>query len=376
MLLTEKVDDRVYTLEDVKQRTLDNPDQMSVYIAGPMTGRAKFNYPAFDALELALERRGYIVASPARLDSAETRRVALQSVDGAPGSGTTNGETWGDFLARDVKMIADTVDAVVLMPGWETSKGARLEAFIARHVGKPVFYNVTWEWQHSNPDAAHADICLCKLLPDDEYGIDFIEVDDAELDHVLTTSDVEVLLKLERDNAKPQVSAESEAFVTAPEAIRREARRLDEMIQAYQESEPKVKITSLNGKPDYLPGKEVRVTDPATGGQKGSKNARYDLIPAWPLDQLAKVYGGGAQKYDDNNWRKGYNWGLSVAALQRHLSAWLQGEDCDPEVSELAGEPVNHLANVMWHCCTLMTFQHEGLGTNDLADRPDREDTA
>ena len=51
---------------------------------------------------------------------------------------------------------------------------------------------------------------------------------------------------------------------------------------------------------------ETRVVSD-TGGEKGSKQARYDLIPAIPLDELARVYGRGAEKYLERNWERGYD---------------------------------------------------------------------
>lgn len=114
---------------------------------------------------------------------------------------------------------------------------------------------------------------------------------------------------------------------------------------------------------------EVRMTDPETGGQKGVKVERFDLIPAEAHRQLALVYGAGAMKYDDDNWRKGYKWRWSLGALERHLNAWKRGENFDAELSERAGEPVSHLAAVMWHAAALMTFYNEGLGTDDIPER-------
>ncbi len=99
--------------------------------------------------------------------------------------------------------------------------------------------------------------------------------------------------------------------------------------------------------------REVRITDPDTGAQKGSKDERHDLIPSGALAALARVYGYGAGKYDDHNWRKGYVWSLSYAAMQRHLRAFWGGEDYDPE----SGLP--HLAHAAWHCFTLLTFMEE-----------------
>lgn len=106
---------------------------LKVYLAGPMTGLPQFNFPAFDAAASQLRDRGYDVVSPAELDDPETRKAALASPDGAPGTGSHEGETWGDFLARDVKLIADGgIEAIFVLPGWHRSRGARLETFIGR----------------------------------------------------------------------------------------------------------------------------------------------------------------------------------------------------------------------------------------------------
>jgi len=105
---------------------------------------------------------------------------------------------------------------------------------------------------------------------------------------------------------------------------------------------------------------EITMTDPKTGGQKGSKLARFDLIPPDALWELAEVYGRGAEKYDDRNWEKGYKWSLNVAALQRHLHQWLMGEDVDPDTECM------HMAQVAWHAFALLTFSMRGLGTNDV----------
>lgn len=104
---------------------------MKWYLAGPMSGIPQFNFPAFDEAATALRAQGLSVISPAELDEPAVREEALASLDGIPkGRTQAGGQTWGDFLARDVKIIADEVDGIILMRGWERSKGARLEAFV------------------------------------------------------------------------------------------------------------------------------------------------------------------------------------------------------------------------------------------------------
>ena len=109
------------------------------------------------------------------------------------------------------------------------------------------------------------------------------------------------------------------------------------------------------------PSTEIRITDPKTGGQKGQKDERFDLMPFDALEEVARVYGTGAKKYADDNWLKGYSWRLSAGALLRHVGRFMLGEDYDRESGHL------HLAHAAWHCMTLITFKMRALGTDDRA---------
>lgn len=73
---------------------------------------------------------------------------------------------------------------------------------------------------------------------------------------------------------------------------------------------------------------ETRTTS-STGGQKGVKLERHDLVPIGPLRELATHFGLGAQKYDNHQWRQGYEWSKSYSALERHLKLFWQGLDFD-----------------------------------------------
>lgn len=69
-------------------------------------------------------------------------------------------------------------------------------------------------------------------------------------------------------------------------------------------------------------------------------------------DTLAIVSGA-------RNWERGMAWSRPFAALQRHLTAWWEGERADPETG------MSHL----WHagCCIvfLISFELRGIGTDD-----------
>ena len=84
---------------------------MKIYIAGPMTGIPDLNYPAFDALAEKLRAAGHAVINPAE--------------NPVPPCGS-----WLGYMRMSVAQVS-TVDCVVMLPGWESSRGATLEHHIA-----------------------------------------------------------------------------------------------------------------------------------------------------------------------------------------------------------------------------------------------------
>jgi hypothetical protein len=102
------------------------------YLAGPMSNKPQFNFPMFFRVGKRLRELGYDIVSPAEIDDKEDNGAALQSPDGDPTNRThMNNKTWGDFLARDVKLLADGgITGIIFLPEWETSSGAKLEATV------------------------------------------------------------------------------------------------------------------------------------------------------------------------------------------------------------------------------------------------------
>ncbi len=105
------------------------------YLAGPMTGYPQFNIPLFDQVTALLRADGYTIVSPAERDTYETRLAALESQTGDHTDMTFKSETYGDMLARDMKILADEVDGIILLPGWAESNGAKTEAYIGLMTG-------------------------------------------------------------------------------------------------------------------------------------------------------------------------------------------------------------------------------------------------
>jgi nucleoside 2-deoxyribosyltransferase len=96
------------------------------------------------------------------------------------------------------------------------------------------------------------------------------------------------------------------------------------------------------------------------GGVKDNVNKpRLDLIPALPLFKTGEVLAFGARKYKPHNWRLGLSWLETFGSLERHLHAWLDGEDVDRESG------YHHLAHAMCQLLFLSEFVFRGTGEDD-----------
>jgi hypothetical protein len=90
-----------------------------------------------------------------------------------------------------------------------------------------------------------------------------------------------------------------------------------------------------------------------------SGKPRYDLIPGDALDDLAKLYDYGAQKYAERNWEKGMSWSRCFGSLMRHAWAFWRGEDIDPESG------IHHMTHAAWNCIALVSYSKRKVGLDD-----------
>ena len=90
-----------------------------------------------------------------------------------------------------------------------------------------------------------------------------------------------------------------------------------------------------------------------TGGRKFDGNKlEYGLLPPLALEETVRVLTFGAQKYERDNWKKvPESKRRYFDALQRHLWAWKQGEQNDPEDGK------HHLAHAL--CCLMFLYEHD-----------------
>lgn len=84
-------------------------------------------------------------------------------------------------------------------------------------------------------------------------------------------------------------------------------------------------------------------------GAAGAVKTPLGLIPPHAMEQTAWVHKLGADKYGPWNWREtGVCASTYVNAILRHLNAWRDGEDLDPESG------ISHLAHVACSANILM----------------------
>lgn len=89
-----------------------------------MSGIPDYNRPAFASAAIVLRRAGLTVFNPGELDEK-----------------VVNPFTWERCMKECIGELVRQ-DAIILLPHWESSKGARLEFNIAYELGIPIFH---WE---------------------------------------------------------------------------------------------------------------------------------------------------------------------------------------------------------------------------------------
>ena len=92
----------------------------TAYLSGPMSGIKDFNYPAFHANAAFLRNSGWDVLSPAELDADLGINADMVMTE----------EIYLDIIKHDYAALIKS-DAIAFMPGWEKSRGAKLESDFA-----------------------------------------------------------------------------------------------------------------------------------------------------------------------------------------------------------------------------------------------------
>lgn len=92
---------------------------LKVYLSGPMKGFENSNYPAFEKATDNLRHQGYYVYSPHEFMPAGQPSIAMLR----------------KAFAAYSKFICEEADRIVLLPGWENSRGAKAERALGECCG-------------------------------------------------------------------------------------------------------------------------------------------------------------------------------------------------------------------------------------------------
>lgn len=99
----------------------------TIYVAGPMTGRHLYNWPAFEAAARMLRRLGWTVHCPTEIDEQEGMVVAVRDEFGTIHDVyTTDKFDYETILQIDLSVVRE-MDAIFLLNDWHQSSGARRE---------------------------------------------------------------------------------------------------------------------------------------------------------------------------------------------------------------------------------------------------------
>jgi len=111
------------------------------YIAGPMRGFPKYNFPAFLDADEQVRRRGFETLNPAVIEIEQGLDPINRPEEAEERVSQFTSEDWMEVILRDLGCILTLdpkTDALFVLPGWERSTGAVAEVMLARWMGVQV----------------------------------------------------------------------------------------------------------------------------------------------------------------------------------------------------------------------------------------------
>lgn len=137
-----------------------------IYLSGPMTGKPDLNRPAFKRYADIVRAMGYEVVNPHDVPATKY------------GGGLVEGEpSYDDYLLSDIVSLVKC-DGILMLPGWQESKGARVELEIAMVLGHSFFRTldelVDVEWHDQLPRVYNTKIVSTAFGPLESVGLESV----------------------------------------------------------------------------------------------------------------------------------------------------------------------------------------------------------
>lgn len=109
-----------------------------IYLSGPMTGIDDLNRPLFKRYENTVRAMGFNPINPHDIKPTDAH--------GLPYTGEAG---YDHFLLSDIEVLVKC-DGILMLPGWEQSRGAKVELEIALVLGHCYFETLdglmSWDW--------------------------------------------------------------------------------------------------------------------------------------------------------------------------------------------------------------------------------------
>lgn len=101
--------------QDILEEFTASKGMNKLYLSGPMTGVENFNHALFNKVAAEFRHVGFEVCSPSEFFDGDTTRDR------------------SEYMREAFKYLLEA-DTVVILPGWEGSKGARIEIMVAQEL--------------------------------------------------------------------------------------------------------------------------------------------------------------------------------------------------------------------------------------------------
>lgn len=108
---------------------------MKVYLAGPMRGIRAYNHPAFDRAAAILRDEGHEVFSPAEHDRELHPEIDWHNCVGDLYEDGIPPKAMREVIRADLVWISTHAECIALLPGWERSRGVKVERALADFLG-------------------------------------------------------------------------------------------------------------------------------------------------------------------------------------------------------------------------------------------------
>jgi len=100
---------------------------------------------------------------------------------------------------------------------------------------------------------------------------------------------------------------------------------------------------------EFCTNKFTKLDEPEKALRYNEGKVKWSLVHFKSLEPMVRVLEAGAKKYSPDNWKKGLDKKEILESMMRHLTALIDGENCDP------GTGLPHMGHIQ---CNALFFNY------------------